>query len=204
MEGAPYEYTASHGAAAVELLLTQFRGKPKIEALLRSLVAPYNRIENALWQMVTRVIPLDSAEGGNLDLWGRILRAPRRGLTDDQYRVRLQVRMLALRSNGKIEEIYAILRAALGDTVSVTIYDAPPATLVVDIGEPLSSDAWTYEDTIVAAKAGGVRLVFVTNPAADAEVFTWDDGSGLDGATLGWGSAVTSTTGGVWASASVY
>src|SRR5690606_11041458 len=131
----------------------------------------------------------ENAEGEHLDLWGRILRAPRKSLADAQYLVRLQVRMLALRSNGKIEEIYAILRAALGSAVDVTIYDAHPATLVVDLGEPLSSDAWIYEDTVAAAKAGGVRLVFTVNPAADGEVFTWDDGSGLDGATLGWGSS---------------
>src|SRR5690606_27783804 len=119
--GAPYDPIKSYCASASELLLWQFRDKPKIRALLCSLVAPYDRMEAALWGILTRVLPLDQAEGANLDLWGRVLNAPRRGLDDDKYRVRLRVRMLALRSNGRTEEIYAILRMALGRGADVKV-----------------------------------------------------------------------------------
>ena len=201
--GAPYDPIKSYCASASELLLWQFRDKPKIRALLCSLVAPYDRMEAALWGILTRVLPLDQAEGANLDLWGRVLNAPRRGLDDDKYRVRLRVRMLALRSNGRTEEIYAILRMALGQGADVKVYDAPPATVVVEVGEPLSADAWIYSDILTAVKGGGVRLVFITNVSDDTNVFTFDDGSGADGDLYGFGSINDPDAGGKLASAKV-
>lgn len=200
LPGAPYQRIASHADEAVELLLHQFR-MPRIEAMLRALVAPLQRFEDVLWQLLTRAIPLDIAQGAQLDVWGRILRAPRAGLGDDAYRLQLRVRSLALRSHGRAEEIYAILRLAFGEGVDVVILELYPATILIDVGTPLEVDSWLYSEVIRAAKAGGVRLVFVTNPGDSEDVFTWDTTPPGESGTIGWGSTSDPSLGGVWASA---
>jgi hypothetical protein len=167
LANAPYEYAGTVGDEAVELLLSQFR-HPKIEAMVRALVGPMQRFEDVLWHILTRVVDMTYAQGVHLDLFGKILKLPRLGLTDTEYRSRLGVWQLVLRSTGKPEELIRIADlfdgvSAAGDTV---IYDEGSGTggIVIEMDHLM-----TYSPTALAlflrkATAGGVEMQLVWSP----------------------------------------
>lgn len=71
------EHNTDHVGEALDRLLEQFRGKERLEALVRSIVAGTQDIEDALWEMHTTGFDLDTATGEQLDVIGRILDAKR-------------------------------------------------------------------------------------------------------------------------------
>lgn len=70
-------------------LVEQFRGKPRIEALLKAIAAQVQHLEDVATDLRENRW-LDSAEGAQLDGLGRILGLPRGAWDDEQYRARLQ------------------------------------------------------------------------------------------------------------------
>jgi hypothetical protein len=183
LANAPYEYAANVGDDAVELLLSQFR-KPKIEAMLRALVGPVQRLEDVLWHILTRVVDMANAEGVHLDLFGRILKLPRLGLSDTEYRSRLQVWQLVLRSTGKPEELIRI--ADLFDGVSeagdVVVYDEGSGTggIVITLEHLMTYSPNTLALFLRKAKGGGVNIQLVWMPDGPTTAFRFTAGAGYD------------------------
>jgi hypothetical protein len=208
LDNLPYERIASHGDEAVSWLLEQFKGKPKIEALVRALVAPVQRLEDVMWQVLTRVVDMEHAEGVHLDLFGRILQLPRAGLADDEYRSRLRVWQLVLRSNGRAEELIHIadrfddVSAVAGDKVifdegSLWVGDA----MVITMDHLMTYSPTTLLLFLRKAKAAGKGLQLIWEPDGpgatfavadgydaeeedEAEGFAYDDETNDDGGTL--------------------
>lgn len=187
LDNPPYERIPNHGDQAVSWLLEQFKGKPKIEAFLRALIAPVQRLEDTLWQVLTRVVDMEHAEGVHLDLFGRILQLPRAGLADDEYRSRLRVWQLVLRSDGKAEQLIHI--ADRFDDVSAVEGDR----VVWDEGSPRVGGAMvitmdhlmTYSPTTLLlflrkAKAAGKGLQLIWEPDGPDATFRWSGTYGAE------------------------
>lgn len=191
LDDAPYEWNRDVCTHAKSLLLSQYR-TPRRETLLCIITEPFQRLERAMWDVMTRVAMLDNAEGEHLDLWGRILDVPRASLDDDGYRVRLRVRQLALRSSGSVPDLYQVLLTAYGDGAHVAIMEHYPATLLIDVGTELNADGWLYAEISRAAKPGGVKL-YLTAATDDEQSFIWDE---EPGELHGWGSTTDADMGG--------
>ncbi len=201
LEGTELAWIASHCADGKSLLLAQFRGKPRLEAVLCALLRGVQELDDATWQVLTETW-LDTAVGVQLETLGDIVDLPRRGWSDEVYRTLLRAQVLVLRSSGTWPELLRVLEV-IGVTLTVTRVSEPyPAAAVVALGEPFgvsitSADAFGLLDR---ARPGGVRFDLEFPMAAAAASFTWADGD-VEQAEVarGWPSDDTATDGGLWA-----
>jgi len=200
LEGTDLAWIESHCEDGKSLLIHQFR-KPRIEAMLCALLEGVQELDDAVWQVLTGKW-LDDAVGVQLEQLGEIVDMPRRGWTDETYRLLLSAQILVLRSSGSWPELLAILEA-VGVTMSLTeVYDSPPAAGRIVLGEPLDGDVTEVEvfDLLVRAKLGGVRLDLEFPASALAEAFTWADADVDQADTArGWADDTPITVGGYWA-----
>ena len=102
-----------HAARALALLPSQFAGATKLRALITAFADAAQDIEDDTWACIEDRM-LDTAEGAQLDQYGRVLGQPRDGLADEDYRALLGVRILANRSNGQADVILRVVAGLLG------------------------------------------------------------------------------------------
>lgn len=103
----------NHVEQALALLPSQFTDSAKLRALITALVARCQEIEDDAWACIEDRM-LDTAEGAQLDQYGRVLGQPRDGLADEDYRALLGIRILANRSNGQADVILRVVAGLLG------------------------------------------------------------------------------------------
>lgn len=102
-----------HVARALAILPSQFADATKLRALLTALTAQVQLLDDDAWACIEDRM-LDTAEGAQLDQYGKVLGQPRDGLADDDYRALLGIRILANRSNGQADAILRVVAGLLG------------------------------------------------------------------------------------------
>ena len=187
-----------HCADAIGRLLEQFRDKPVIAEILCSYVQPLNDVEAAFCQLLDER-HIDVAIGAQLDVIGRLVGEPRQNKTDDAYRVFLRVRLLVLQSDGKREQLLAILRRIFPDTgIAIDVRPLPPAGVAYSVITTTSPiDAAEVGSILDDAKGGGVLLHYVhtNNLQEPATTFVFGAGTSPTASTRGF-SSLTSPGGG--------
>lgn len=120
-----------HAVRALALLPSEFDQAVQLRALITAFAEVAQVIEDDTWACIEDRM-LDTAEGAQLDQYGRVLGQPRDGLADEDYRALLGVRILANRSNGQADVILRVVAGLLGadrlqDTEGVHYRVLPPA-----------------------------------------------------------------------------
>ena len=201
LEGTDLAQVLDHCEDGKALLIGQFR-KPRIEAMACAMLDSVQQLDDAIWQVLVGR-SLDAAVGVQLDMIGWFVDLPRRGWTDDAYRLLLGAQILTLRSDGSWPALLGILEVLAVTMTLVRAYDDPPAAGRVVLGEPLDA-AITATDVmgfLSRAKLGGVRLVMEYPVEAIAATFTLsdsDDGTVID-VVLGLGDTDDPGVGGALA-----
>lgn len=127
----------NHHSEAVLRLLQQFRGKPKLEAMLGIVTHQIQQLEDAFWELMTER-QLTTAIGAQLDIIGAILGQSRvvdetTTLTDDNdYRAMLGIKILVNTSNGTMDEILEIAGELLGHQ-DIVLTEYYPASAEIEI-----------------------------------------------------------------------
>jgi hypothetical protein len=156
-----------HCAAGLGLLISQYQNSPRLQALLCGYLDQVQAVERGLVGMYERSIDITRASGEQLDLLGRIVREARDGRSDDDYRRGIRVRLLINRSQGRHEELIAIVRLFEDMTTGVVrLRDYQPARIVVWVQAPAVNPSPEVFRRVRAARAAGVAVQTVTQPAA--------------------------------------
>jgi len=150
------QHDEAHVTEALEDRLFQDVGMPRLESYVSVMAARWQIVEDLLWQLATER-NLEDAIGVQLDGLGDILDESRGGLTDDQFRLFLKAKILALKSRGRVEELVQILEV-LGYT-EIVVREQPPAHIQVEVCDVTL--ARETDRVLRLAKAGGVGLLFV-------------------------------------------
>lgn len=100
-------YVADHKDRALDELYWQFERQPRIAALVSALAEGAQTLEDAQFDLLTSST-LTAATGQELDQWGQLVDERRHGLDDSTYRAVIQVKIKALRTTGKIDELIDI------------------------------------------------------------------------------------------------
>ncbi len=167
---------------ASELWIEFFR-KPRWLELTDILVGEVQELEDAYWDMHL-AFDVDTAEGHQLDLLGKRVGELRDGRVDDDYRAAVRTRILVNSSDGKLDQLYAIILSMLPDA-TVRAWEFYPAKLRLDVYDSFAGATPTTVARLVRqAKAGGVGLIFV---AVDTDE------------TLIWGKPAPNGWGAKWA-----
>lgn len=177
-----------HIVAAKKRLLHQYKGKPRMEALIEALVTPLQPAEDAYFQLLEDRY-LATAEGIQLDRLGTIVGIARDGLNDNKYRLRLRARIFVNVSNGEPETLILVYKLLTLSNLVIFEELFPAAAGLMcdgpDITDP--EDVQFIYDLMEAAAAAGVRIDFLgvfddTNPFAfDGVVLPLGDGFGDTG-----------------------
>jgi len=112
-----YEHITNHVEQALRRLLSQFKGKPRLEGTISAFVNPIQDIEDMFADMYT-LRELDTAFGQQLDGIGQIVGRARRGFNDEKYRLRLIGQIGINTSKGTPENLISIFNLLTGSTNS--------------------------------------------------------------------------------------
>ncbi len=147
-----------HSAAALQRLIRYFSvGKPRIANFLSAFVDEVQSIEDLAWIWYATSRDLDTVEGVLLERLGAIVDEARNGRLDVDYRAAIRVKILVLSSDGKTEQLIAILEAMIsGVTVAVT--ELWPAKLSIAVSTTGSLSLSYVKALLTLAKGGGVGL----------------------------------------------
>lgn len=169
-----------HVDEALAHLLEQFKGAPKLHALLTSFVNQVQDLENVWFELLLDRW-IESAEGVQLDGLGDIVGEAREGRVDADYREALEGRIVLNLGSGQPEVIIRLLNCANCNGGAELIEYFPAsfdvrmrhAVMDIDAAERLAA-------LIQSGKAAGVKahLIFAFSP--EAELFRFDSGPGYD------------------------
>lgn len=114
--------------AGLELLPHQFRNKLNVESLLSSFTSELDQINNDIFTLVDN-FNVDDATGIYLDYIGKVVGEIRNGDNDDDFRKRIEIRILINNSEGTPNDILEIL-SELTETNKVKIWEHFPCSSI--------------------------------------------------------------------------
>ncbi len=193
------ESTEGHVEIGLGRLIERWKGKPNVEAFLRSYLEEFQELEEAIWFVLFGRM-LDYAEGDQLDQLGKIVGQSRDGTSDAVFHARISVRVRINRSFGTptdVLEMLALLTAAqphlreIGTAAFIVWLDTPPETAGIGYALP---------GLVAETRAAGVSG-FVSFPVDRSTSRGAFFGSSYDptlNAARGFSSSYDSSIGGLW------
>jgi hypothetical protein len=189
--------TAGHVEIGLGRLIERFKGKPNVEAFLRSYLEEIQELEDALWFVIFGRMP-DYAEGDALDKLGKIVGRARDGLPDDLFRLYIKAQIRVNRSNGTPVDLIEIVQ--LIEPALFRLLEYPTASLLIYFLEPLASGyaGQAVPKLLKAGRAAGVSLLVTMPTDADRGAFFGYSGAPALHATRGWSSGYDTAVGGLF------
>lgn len=187
---------------AVDKLLGVLKDKPRIEELLRILTAQLQELEDVHRDLLTNRL-VDTAEGEQLDVLGRIVKQPREGRDDDTYRLWIKARTVLNRSAGRPPDIALIMSLVL-EGRELHLVPGYPASFRIEVhGATDAETAADAADILHLATGAGIGSELITSLADDGETFTFsDDDTATADTDRGFGDDLDPGVGGVFADTS--
>lgn len=188
-------HATDHQERAVGTVISILRDKARFATLLGIYVKLLQECEDAAWDLYTKR-RLDTATGASLDIIGAILKEPRGGLSNGDYRAVLRIKARVLFSGGRAEDIITICRLFLQATPFMYEEFYPAAIQVTVLGTPSFSVALLGK-FLRRAKMGGVRIDAIQT---FGDTFTYGGVPSVDetSATEGYSDIGAGTTGGAY------
>jgi len=144
----------THVAEGLATLIQEYKGKPRIAALLTAYLTQIQDLEDSFFELVLDRT-LEASVGVQLDGLGSIVGQAREGRSDADYRLWIQARIRANRSNGYVSDLIVIaLLVTTDNTIEINQY--PPASLHIIIGGILDEDPDQIALLLNGAIAAGV------------------------------------------------
>jgi hypothetical protein len=164
----------THIEEAKANLIEQFKNKPNLAALSDAYVEQIQDLEDVYFQLIDDRT-LDTAVGVQLDGIGQIVGEERKGLNDDDYRIRLKARIRINLSSGTAEELYRILELLVQNNIEIEEFY--PAAIVIRLDNEFIGDEDEIAGIIAVSRAAGVdaTLEFTESPDANTFFFSNSD-----------------------------
>ena len=166
---------------AVTRLIEQFDHKDDFKKYLCALITPFDDIKDMLNDLQFKR-NLDNAEGVQLDGIGDIVGLARGGLSDDDYRVQIRIKIVINASNGETESVIAAMLIFAGGTFVDFISLFPAGFILVSDGTIPSNIIPLLEQVAQA----GVRLEVYATYGEIPFAFDGDSGDPPDSSTQGF------------------
>lgn len=178
-----YEYIGDHAEQMVGHLIEFFR-KPRHSALMRAVGGHLQDVEDTAWAL-SQVFDVDTAVGHWLDLLGAVVGELRDGREDEDYRGAVRARILVNLSNGKMDDMLAVLVAMLPDSTTKTA-EHYPAAVRFDVYDSFTgTQPATVARMLRQSKPAGVRMDIVVVDIDSTMI--WRSPAGTD-TVNGWGA----------------
>lgn len=166
----------NHEEQAVDRLPSASRDGVE-EGLVRIFARRTQTLEDVAVDVLT-MTTLETATGASLDTLGRLVGEPRDGRADVEYRLRIRARVAINRSSGRGDELLRIVRLVVGPAAALALQEFQPAAFVLTISGTATALPDDVFALLVEAKAAGVHAFLRYQTTTDADVFTFQGGTG--------------------------
>jgi hypothetical protein len=156
--------------APVDLLITQYRNKPRMRALLQSYLDQFDEIRVAIAELRTKRF-LGGARGAQLDRLGRIVGALRQGLGDADYETLVRAYIRAGRSEGKPEDLFDVFRLVASSPAEITLEEHFPMAFVLGFFQDAPFNPQVLRDLLEIAEPQATRGQLVCGTYSDTFQF---------------------------------
>lgn len=165
-----------HVQAGLDLLIQQYRDKPRIAGWLTAYLNRCQELEDAIWSVIVGRL-IDAAEGVQLDALGSIVGQVRQGEADELYRIRIRARIAANKSLGTPDDVLNVAIIASNKTPDLVFYtELYPATFHIELFNITAvAAASVIHELIHAAKPPGVGFALLYSSFATSGAFTFSD-----------------------------
>jgi hypothetical protein len=180
----------THIADAKARLLEQYKGAPNFEALWDIFVQQVQEIEDAIYDVIG-LLDVETMEGDQLDLLGRVLGRTRQEMDDETYRVFLKSQIGINTSRGTTEQLLAVFKILTAGSTCTISEDYPAAVeLVIDgaLRAVIKNNIQAILQDVVGA---GVWVKGITLTVGDPFILGWS--TEADPTTEGKGLSWTGT-----------
>lgn len=156
-------------------LLAQFRGLPRLAAVLCALLDQVQALDQTLAD-ADQLRALETAVGAQLDDVGEALGFPRDvGLADSAYRVTLRAVAAARGTDGRLNRLIRVMQILMQGTGTFTVTEYSPASVRFESSVPLSySDGGRFARVLRLGVPAGVDFALIYAPAG-LPIITFDD-----------------------------
>lgn len=113
----------NHEEDGLDLLISQYTGRIRIENWLRANLKSIQELEDSTYQICNSFF-IDTAVGDQLDAIAAIVGEKRGSYSDEELRIIISLKILANKSNGKVEDFLALLAAIDPNAVYTEKYPA--------------------------------------------------------------------------------
>ena len=136
----------------MNLLLSQFHESPNLNAVQNAFFEQITELETVFEQLRNLI---NQAAGAQLDMLGKIVGQKRLGMSDIDYKLWIDARILLNKSRGTEPDLRELLRVLIG--CEVEIWEHPETVFTVLIGQTYHQDANRLFEIISHAKSLGVQ-----------------------------------------------
>lgn len=150
----------STATAPLDRLITQYKNKPRLRALLQSYLDELEEL-NIAREQVRVAFRLGDAFGAQLDILGKIVGAARQGFSDDAYEQLIRAYIRAQKSEGKPEDIYAVFRILLDSGDVMLLDEYYPMSFVLRLASDAGLNLTVLTSLLQMAKPQAVRASLV-------------------------------------------
>lgn len=151
---------AQHFKASVDRLAEVYKDKPVVLGILSAAARQFADLDTAFVELQTQRF-LATAAGRQLDDLGQLLAENRGALGDDDYRAKLQLKLIRIYSEGTADNLLQIFTLLAG-TNDVEFKEMFPAAIQLVAVEPASIFSDTFiRQAIEAARAAGINSDYV-------------------------------------------
>lgn len=188
-----------HEAEALARIIEQYKQSPNLKSIISEHGKRWSQIDYVIQEIEDAFI-LESAEGVQLDVIGRILDLPRGLDTDERYRLRLTTRAQHILPEGRnrIPTITRIVRILTGDDGrEIRWYESYPCGYALEIADLTAQEISDLSDFLPLTRPI-VYQAWLVITAADG--FVYEDSSGSTTVTgNGYGNTLDPAMGGGYA-----
>lgn len=124
-----YLLTPDHEERARALLYWQWQQSPRLVAFVEALGQGAQQLEHTLWAALVGTSTLQGAEGVHLDRWGLLVGEERGGLSTEEYRRFIELRILANKAFPDEDLLWTLLDGATPPEATVLVHRLYPAAL---------------------------------------------------------------------------
>ena len=157
----PEDVPSSNASVApLARLITQYKNKPRLRALVQSYLDELDELAVAHEQLRV-AFRLGDALGAQLDVLGRIVGAPRQGFDDSAYEQLIRAYIRAQKSEGKPEDIYAVFRILIAPGDLIVLDEYYPMAIVLRIASDVALNLGVLMKLLLMAKGQAVRVGLV-------------------------------------------
>jgi hypothetical protein len=190
------EHITDHYERAVARLPMVYRDKPRYLAWLAAYCTKIQNIEDVMWEIYTNRLIQNEPTGDLLAKLGILVGQLNLTGVDAEFRLLIQARILASRSNGRRNALVRVTQALwpLTNPPVVWVFDMVPATVMIFPQAPLQIDPYImFNDFLSRAVGAGIRLIFTWTLVPIASTLILGDSGG--GFTPGAGQLLSDSGG---------